>query len=106
MSAFIDDYIWEIPMFPRTGVSYNKYTISDIYHYNSEESKEYNSPRQNIQIPENVIVGPEKYKKFIRENKELIVKNKIPAIINILNSNGEEWVINIPQIDYLKYHLN
>ena len=50
MTAFIDDYLWEIPMFPRTGVEYNKYTISDIYYYNSEQSKDYNSPKQNIQI--------------------------------------------------------
>ena len=102
MTSFIDDNIWEISMFPRTGQYFNKYTLSDIYHYNSETNVTYNQPKQNIQIPESLIIGKERDKKFILQYKELIVANKIPIIIN---SSIEKWVINTPQLDYLRYNL-
>jgi len=101
MSAFIDENIWEIAMFPRTGQYFNKYTLSDIYYYNSATAR-YNQPKQNIQIPESLIIGKERDKKFILQYKEIIVANKIPIIIN---SNIEQWVINSPQLDYLRYNL-
>ena len=103
MSAFIDENVWEFNMFPRTGQYYNKYTLSDIYHYNSEETERYNAPKQNIQIPESLILGKKRDKQFILENKDFIIKSKIAVIIN---TTGEQWAINHAQLDYLKYHLS
>jgi hypothetical protein len=102
MSAFIDENIWEFNLFPRSGRHFNKYTLADIYHYNSENTERYNHPKQNIQIPESLILGKKLDKEFIVKNKEFFVKNKFFAIINI---EGEQWAINHPQLDYLRYHL-
>lgn len=102
MSAFINENIWEFNVFPRSGSNFNKYTLSDIYYYNSEVDERYNAPKQNIQIPESLILGKRRDKEFIVENKEFFVKNKFFVIINI---KGEQWAINHPQLDYLRYHL-
>lgn len=102
MAAFIDDYIWEIPLFPRSGQFFNKYTLADIYYYNSENTERYNNPKQNIQIPGFVICGKTRDKELILKYKDIIIANKMPIIINI---NIEQWVINSPQLDYLRYHL-
>ena len=102
MSAFIDENIWEFNVFPRSGQYYNKYTLADIYYYNSENIERYNQPKQNIQIPESLILGKKLDKEFIVKNKDFIVKNKFSIVINI---SGEQWAINHPQLDYLRYHL-
>jgi hypothetical protein len=100
--AFIDENIWEFNMFPRTGQNFNKYTLADIYHYNSETTERYNQPKQNIQIPESLILGKKADKEFIVKYKDLIVKHKFAIVINI---KSEQWAINHPQLDYLRYHL-
>lgn len=100
--AFIDGNIWEFNVFPRSGQYFNKYTLADIYYYNSETTERYNQPKQNIQIPESLILGKKADKEFIVKYKDLIVEHKFAIIIN---TNVEQWVINHPQLDYLRYHL-
>lgn len=102
MTAFINENIWEFNVFPRSGQYFNKYTLADIYHYNSEQTERYNQPKQNIQIPESLILGKKRDKQFIIDNKKFIVDNKFAIVIN---TNSDQWAINHPQLDYLRYHL-
>lgn len=100
MSAFIDENIWEINMFPRYGKDSNFYTLLDVYYYNSEECAKLNSPKQTIQIPESKIIGLQRDKEYVFSNKKYFIENNIPIVYT---DSDDNWVLVFHQIDYARY---
>ena len=49
--AFLDCNIWEINQFPKFGHRLDRYTLANIFHYNSD-TYSYQSNNFYIQIPE------------------------------------------------------
>lgn len=88
--------IWEINQFPRYGTNYNRYTIANIFEYDSN-TEVYQSNNFNIQIPEFEIEASDEVKSFINKYKDSVIKNMIPVLV-LLNIKGEErWVLDIPK---------
>jgi hypothetical protein len=112
MVAFINENIWEINQFPRIGYRYDYYTLNDIFFYNSLEDTtfEHQNKTACVQIPESKILGlgskfniPYNEKKcsvkdFVLENKNIIIKNKLPIIRRIYENETENWYCDLNMI--------
>jgi hypothetical protein len=117
--AFIDDNIWEINQFPKSGVNYNYFTIKDIFYYNSLKDKTFDRSNNTgaIQIPEKLILGLylinyvnsnsiyygyKSIKEFILDNKNIIIKNKYPIMKREIIDTEEKWSIDLNMLFYDK----
>jgi hypothetical protein len=117
--AFIDDNIWEINQFPKSGVNYNYFTIKDIFYYNSLKDKTFDRSSKTgaIQIPEKLILGLDlinyvdnnsiyhgckSIKQFILNNKDIIIKNKYPIMKREIIYTEEKWSIDLNMLFYDK----
>jgi hypothetical protein len=111
LKPFIDGYIWDIHQFPRCGVHYNYYPISDIYYYNSLKDRTFS--RENkiavVQVPEeqihNLKIGifdipqisktPISVGEFVHKHKDVIIKNKYPIIRKQIINDIESWICDL-----------
>ena len=117
--AFIDDNIWEINQYPKNGVNYNYFTIGDIFYYNSLKDKTFNKSNEKgqIQIPEKLIsglglinyvdkssifYGYKSVKKFILDNKNIIIKNQYPIMKREIIGIEENWSVDLNMLFYDK----
>jgi hypothetical protein len=117
--AFIDDYIWEINQYPKSGVNYNYFTIKDIFYYNSSKDKIFDRSNNTgaIQIPEKLILGLDlinyvdnnsiyrgckSVKEFILNNKNIIIKNKYPIMKREIIDTEEKWSVDLNMLFYDK----
>ena len=101
--AFLDCNIWEINKFPRYGTKYDRNTIKRIFHYSSD-TKEFQSNVVDVQIPEFEIVGSEEEKLFVHKYKEEIIKQNLPIVVHVIDSNGKDfWKLDVRCAERLKY---
>jgi len=117
--AFLNEYIWEINLYPKYGVNYNYFNIKDIFYYNSlnDRTFERSNTADVVQIPEKLISGLNliKYvdkdsiyygyksvKEFILVNKDIIIKNRYPIIKKEIIEIEEKWSIDLNMLFYDK----
>jgi hypothetical protein len=111
LTAFIDDYVWEIMQVPRCGAMYNCFPIKDIFRYNSLNDRTFS--RQNdgpcLQIPQSLIKNVNlgiRYpylndnrkfivKDFVYKHKETIIKKQLPIIRKQIIDNKEVWICDL-----------
>jgi hypothetical protein len=87
MSAFIEEYLFELDQFPRFG-NQDLFTIKDYFFYSSN-TKEYGC--RDILVPKSLVQNNEEVpeESVIRE----LINNKIPVMKRVvdLNSKKESW---------------
>ena len=87
MSAFIEEYLFELDQFPRFG-NQDLFTIKDYFFYSSD-TKEYGC--RDILVPKSLVENSEDIpeESVIRE----LINNKIPVMKRVvdLNSKKESW---------------
>lgn len=87
MSAFIQEYLFELDQFPRFG-NQDLFTIKDYFFYNSN-TKEYGC--RDILVPESLVENKEDIpeESVIRE----FINSRIPVMKRVvdLNSKKESW---------------
>jgi hypothetical protein len=110
--AFIDDNIWEINQFPRSGIFNNYFSISNIFYYNSLNDKTFEKVNSvaAIQIPEKLIKGLDinlnnnkktilygykSVKDFVLKNKDIIIKNKCTIMKKEIIGTEEMWSVDL-----------
>lgn len=110
--AFIDDNIWEINQFPRSGIFNNYFSISNIFYYNSLNDKTFEKVNSvaAIQIPEKLIKGLDinlnnnkktilygykSVKDFVLKNKDIIIKNKCTIMKKEIIGTEEIWSVDL-----------
>jgi hypothetical protein len=118
--AFIDGNIWKINLHSKNGVFYNCFPLRDIFYYNSLKDKTFDkcSEIPQIQIPEKLIsglglinyyvdkssifYGYKSVKKFILDNKNIIIKNQYPIMKREINEEEEKWSVDLNMLFYDK----
>jgi hypothetical protein len=103
--AFIDCNIWELNQFPKYGKNFNKYTLANIFHHNSQQLS-YQSNNFFIQIPEFELQGTRRQLNFINNYKEILIREKIPVVMLIQIRGIESWVVDTSVADYLIFRKN
>lgn len=98
--SFLNCNIWEVNQFPRYGSRLNRYTLSNIFGYDSNTT-EYQSNNFKIQIPEFEIQMTEEQRVFINKYKDSIAKHNIPILVLLNNEEEEKWVVGLNISDYL-----
>jgi len=100
--SFLNCNIWQINQFPRAGTAKNIYTVNSIFAYNSDTT-DYINNAFYLQIPEFEINATEKQSSIINKYLNKIIDLKIPILKNVVNRNGEFWVIDTTFLEYYLY---
>lgn len=103
--AFLDCKIWELNQFPKFGKNFNKYTLANIYHHNSD-CKLYKSNNFNIQLPEFEVQGTRRQLNFINNYMDILIQENIPVVMLIQVNGIEYWVADTSMADYLIFRKN
>jgi hypothetical protein len=98
--SFLECNIWEINQFPKYGEKLNRYTLANIFPYNSN-CKVYQSNNFYIQIPEFEIQATEHEKLVINKYKEIMVRNRIPFIVLTRYKDNDIWKVDLAGLDFL-----